>query len=258
MMKSRIRQLLPASVVRMYRRLRLGVESWMNRRKSVEQVFTSIYLERKWGGDAEGGLCSGAGSLDEDAVAPYVGVVRAFLEMEGLSSCRLVDLGCGDFRVGARLAPLAASYVGVDVVRPVVEQNQASHASDRVSFLHRDILRDDLPEGDVCLLRQVLQHLSNDQIRTVLQRVGSRYPFVLITEHYPGQGVSVTPNLDKIHGCDVRVGRRSGVYLDLPPFSLPSERLECLLEAPGAGMGETEDPGVIRTLAYRTEVPLRK
>jgi SAM-dependent methyltransferase len=257
MMKSRIRQILPASLVRMYRRFRLGMESWMNRRRSVEQVFTNIYLGRKWGGDAEGGLCSGAGSLEEDAVGPYIGAVRAFLERENLSSCRLVDLGCGDFRVGARLAPLAASYVGVDVVRPVVEQNQAGHATDRVSFLHRDILRDELPEGDVGFLRQVLQHLSNDQIRTVLQRVGSRYPWVLITEHYPGRGVSITPNLDKTHGCDVRVGRKSGVYLDLPPFSLPSECLECLLEVPGAGMDEAEDPGVIRTFVYRTEVPPR-
>ncbi len=257
-MKSKIRQLLPASLVRIYRRLRLGIESLVNRHRSVEQVFTSIYLERKWGGDSDGGLCSGAGSLNEDAVGPYISAVRDFLEREKLSSCRLVDLGCGDFRVGARLAPLAVSYVGVDVVRPVIEQNQSCHGSDTVKFQHRDILKDDLPVGDVCFLRQVLQHLSNNQISNVLQKVGNLYPWILITEHYPGPGVFFTPNLDKTHGCDVRVGRKSGVYLDMPPFSLPSEKLECLLEVPGAGMGDTEDPGVIRTFVYRTEVPARK
>jgi hypothetical protein len=61
-----------------------------------------------------------------------------------------------------------------------------------------DIIEDKLPEGDLCLIRQVLQHLSNRQISRVLANC-TKFPYLVVTEDvYSGPRVRV--NLDIMHG----------------------------------------------------------
>jgi hypothetical protein len=88
----------------------------------------------------------------------------------------------------------------------------------RVSFLCANIITDELPVADLCLIRQVLQHLTNDEIATVFRRL-AHFPKVIIAEDIPLQPTSF--NLDMSHGPDVRADFGSGVYIDKPPFSLP-------------------------------------
>jgi hypothetical protein len=73
---------------------------------------------------------------------------------------------------------------------------------------------------------------------------------VLVTEHYPSDNPGIRPNLDKVHGADVRLWGNSGVYLTEPPFSLPADEVTPVLEVPGAGMAPGVDAGVIRTYLY--------
>tara|TARA_X000000368_G_C22804784_1_gene611948 strand:+ start:231 stop:455 length:225 start_codon:yes stop_codon:yes gene_type:complete len=40
----------------------------------------------------------------------------------------VVDLGCGDFNVGKRIAPLFESYTGVDIVEKLEERNNSIFA----------------------------------------------------------------------------------------------------------------------------------
>jgi hypothetical protein len=56
--------------------------------------------------------------------------------------------------------------------------------------------------------------------------------------------------LDK-QGPDIRLYWNSGVFLDQPPFSLPSARLEEILSVPGTPIWKGEDPGEIVTWVYR-------
>jgi SAM-dependent methyltransferase len=162
---------------------------------------------------------------------------------------RFVDLGCGDFRVGRQLLPLCSSYIGIDIVKPLVRSNQEKHGSSTIQFEHLDIVNDELPDGDVCFVRQVLQHLSNDQIVQIIQKL-KKYKWVFITEHYPSDNNKIKPNLDKAHGGDIRLYNNSAVYLAEPPFSLPNELLRQVLEVPGAGIEGRYDRGVIRTFLY--------
>ena len=69
----------------------------------------------------------------------------------------MIDLGCGDFRVGRRLMALAPSidYVGVDVVPELIADNTRRYAGPRVSFRQADITADALPSGDICLIRNL-------------------------------------------------------------------------------------------------------
>jgi SAM-dependent methyltransferase len=183
---------------------------------SVRQVFTRIYENREWGG--ESGLYSGTGS-DDPVTGQYCGFVRSFIAQNGIT--RIVDLGCGDFRVGSRIASAGGSWIAVDIVEKVVEADRKKYAAlGNVSFECRNIIEDDLPPGQLCLVRQVLQHLSNAEIVAVVGKLRA-YDYALVTEHFPAASVRLRPNRDKPHGFDTRVHERSAVVLDKPPFCVP-------------------------------------
>ena len=121
-------------------------------------------------------------------------------------------------------------------------------------FQYADAAEDALPQGDVCFLRQVLQHLSNKQIVAILRKL-TQYQHVLITEHVPLESNLFRSNLDKVHGADIRVYRNSGVYLDRDPFNIPASKLTLVLEVPGTYLGPQVHPGVIRTWLYEPSNP---
>lgn len=223
--------------------IRVARERW-RRRRSTEDVFTKIYAEKLWGSDGRD-FCSGPGSHAEHVVTPYVSRMRELLREVGAERLCVVDLGCGDFHVGHQLADLCGYYVGVDVVKPLVDRNTASFGTSRIEFRHLDMIRHVLPDGDICFVRQVFQHLSNRQISAILPKLES-YRSSFITEHHPSAKRFVRANLDKLPGGDTRLENGSGVFLDEPPFSVPKHRLKLILEV-DASLGS--DEGVIRTFA---------
>ena len=109
--------------------------------------------------------------------------------------------------------------------------------------MHLNIVEDDLPEGDVCFVRQVFQHLSNGQIIRVLKKL-KKYRGVYITEECPVKKNGVKPNLDKVHGADTRMHLNSGIFLSEAPFNLSKQALKVVLEVPYLA-------GVIRTILYK-------
>lgn len=222
----------------------------VRRLASPERVFTEVYGQRKWGDPAaEKDFDSGLGSSASSAVETYISALKRLAVDKGFAGKTFVDVGCGDFGVGGKVLSLANSYIGVDVVAPLIERNRRMFAGTNAKFEQIDATRQPLPPGDVCLLRQVLQHLSNKQIAVILPKL-RQYEWVVITEHVPTDANLAQPNLDKVHGADIRVCRNSGVYLDKPPFNIPSEKLSLVLEVPGTNLGSGVHPGVIRTHLY--------
>lgn len=246
------REWIPQPARRLYRRLRRWNLKRREKRSTPREVFSEIYERGLWGESLDD-LSSGGGTIHEKYVEPYVQLVARCSDALGLARTRLVDLGCGDFVVGRRLVERLGDrvdYVGVDVVPGLVDRNRDRFAAPGVRFECLDIIAEPLPEGDLCLVRQVLQHLSNQQIQSVLAKL-SQYPLVLVTEHQPSDAASARPNLDKVHGFDTRVGRGSGVFLEHPPFSVDPGRLELLLEVAYSDFDTPLDQGVLRTYALR-------
>ena len=99
------------------------------------------------------------------------------------------------------------------------------------------MIEDPLPDGDVCFVRQVLQHLSNDQILKILPKLAA-YKYVFVTEHIPTRTKSYTPNVDNPHGPDVRLYWNSGVFLEQPPFSVPVSKMREILSVRGTSFVE--------------------
>jgi|RhiMethySRZTD1v2_1073278.scaffolds.fasta_scaffold201572_4 SAM-dependent methyltransferase len=212
--KQLLRRWLPPWALNRYRQLRYG-ETWFDfEDRSLKEVFTHIYRQNVWG-RGEDGLYSGPGS-DPAVTAPYVAAVREFIRSEHIRS--VVDLGCGDFRVGKQMLAPELRYHGVDIVDDVVNRNKQLFGSRDVAFSCLDATREDLPAGDLCLVREVFQHLSNEQIAKVLVRC-RRFPFVIVTERVASPDRLTTPNVDIRQGPNTRADIGSGVVLDAPPFS---------------------------------------
>jgi hypothetical protein len=219
----------------------------LNRRRNTADVFADIYRTGRWGGEGE--MHSGAGSVHEGIIRQYVFAVRDEIERLGMSGKCFVDIGCGDFRVGSRVASFAGSYIGVDVVPALIKHLSEVHRSERTSFRCINAIDDPLPEGDVCFVRQVFQHLSNDQILRILPKFEA-YQHVFITEHIPNRRKPYTPNLDKTQGPDIRLYWNSGVFLDKAPFSVPASKIREILSVSGTPVWSGEDPGEIVTWVY--------
>jgi SAM-dependent methyltransferase len=207
----------PSPIRRMTRRIKRRARWIHNARQPVAAVFREVYERNLWGG-AQGTFYSGPGSESHAATA-YAEGIRSFIASRKIKS--IVDLGCGDFRIASRFVTDDVSYVGVDIVEPLVRQNTALYHSDKVSFACLDIIDDELPDGELCLIREVFQHLSNAQILKVIPKL-RRFKHAVYTACQPALGAPCTPNRDISHGVDTRLWLGSALFLDQPPFNVPT------------------------------------
>jgi hypothetical protein len=235
---------LPQNVATAIRDWRIERFKQRSLNMSTEEVFTRIYAEGIWGAsrDSETPFYSGSGSHDEPVTNAYVEQISTFLS-QFPTKPDIVDLGCGDFSIGARIRPYCANYIACDIVRPLIEFNSKRFADLDVDFRVVNLATDPLPEGDIVFIRQVLQHLSNAEIAAALPRIVERYQYLILTEHIP-VNIHFQPNLDKRAGCDVRLDVGSGLVLTEPPFSLKPVESRILCDV-------QDESGRIQTIAYR-------
>ena len=209
--------------------------------KSRAAVFESIYRDGSWGGRAEGeDFYSGSGSRQPAIVEPYVAAVSRFLDGLGKRPV-VVEIGCGDFHVGSRLVDSCDQYVACDIVGSLIERNRQRYRRSRLRFEVIDAVKDPLPQGDVLIIRQVLQHLSNADIAQIVRKFAG-FRHLIVTEHLPSIEL-FTPNLDKPTGFDTRLKTSSGVVLTAEPFNLQHQSSFMLCEVP-------EHVGIVRTIVY--------
>lgn len=189
-----------------------------------KQQFTNIYEKNLWGGNA-GEFYSGSGSYREDLIAPYIEWLSSFIVQENIQN--IVDLGCGDFNVGSRLTSMVSHYTGVDIVEKVIQSNIKKYGNDNVNFMCLDIVSDDLPDGELCLVRQVLQHLSNAEIQRILDKL-KKYKYSVIVEMVYDKAKAHQYNADINMDRSTRRNQKSRVYLEEAPFCKEIEIIKIL------------------------------
>ncbi len=180
----------------------------------TKEAMEQVYEMNLWGGNTSD-FYSGEGSHDAEIVAPYIEAVISFLNSfkDPITVC---DLGCGDFNVGKELVKHTKKYVAVDIVTDLIAHNKLTYKEEHLEFHCLAIAVDDLPSGDCALVRQVLQHISNDEIQRVVSKL-TDFKYVILTEHLP-EGDFV-PNKDIISGQGTRLKKQSGVNVLAPPFN---------------------------------------
>lgn len=192
-------------------------------KKAMEQV----YKMNLWGG-RKSEFYSGDGSHNSEIIKPYINTLTSFLTSfkEPLTIC---DLGCGDFNVGKEFVKYSKKYIAVDIVSDLITHNKSIFKESNLEFYCLDIAVDELPTGDCVLLRQVLQHLSNNEVLNIIKKL-TNFKYVILTEHIP-QGEFI-PNKDIISGQGIRIKKQSGLNLLAPPFNFKVKEEKQLLSIP--------------------------
>ena len=179
-------------------------------RAAMEQV----YDLNLWGAN-ETKFYSGEGSHHSNYVEPYITVVSSFLSSFSIPPV-VCDLGCGDFNIGRQLVKYSSNYIGVDIVNDLILHNKKIFNQKQLEFKCLDLAKDSIPAGDCAIIRQVFQHLSNDEVQQILNKL-YQFKFVIITEHIPKY--NFIPNIDILSGQGNRLKKKSGLDLASPPFN---------------------------------------
>lgn len=138
-------------------------------------IFTSLYEQREWGDG------SGQGSTIDFNEEEYIPFLRNYINEKRIKS--IVDIGCGDWQCGPALyfgLPTLVSYTGYDAYEGVIKNNQNRYGNECFKFIHTDIQTTALQDAELCILKDVLQHWTNKEITTVMDRLVQQYPRILI------------------------------------------------------------------------------
>lgn len=177
---------------------------------SHRDIFNQIYSNNLWGSG------SGTGSLAENTVE-YRKYLQNFIRANQIRS--VVDIGCGDWQFSKLIDWRGIRYIGLDV-SDVVLSNTQKFAREGVSFLHADARTDPLPKADLLIMKDVMQHWSNDDILSFLPRLGN-FQQALITNGFH-------PALRHLINNDIRAGLVRPVDLRSGPFNLSGSYIQWL------------------------------
>ena len=153
----------------------------------MEKIFTQIYEKNAWGNNNNNEYkgSSGGGSSIEYNINTYIPFLKKFIIENNIKS--IVDLGCGDFRCGRLIYDdLDISYTGYDTYKKVIDYNNKETNKDmpKYSFIHLDFYnnKDIIVNSDMCILKDVIQHWSLDNIYNFLDFLveNKKFKYILI------------------------------------------------------------------------------
>lgn len=159
---------------------------------NIKEEFTRIYREGQWG------LKSGIGSTLENSV-DYVLAVRAFMVRHHIRS--IVDCGCGYLQLTKHFDLSGIKYTGIDVVEQVI--NEVKEEFPRYTLFCGDFMDMDLPEADLLICKDVLQHLPNSIVATFLRKT-THYKYRLITNDI-GNNIFRDPYVTRDQYCGLNI-----------------------------------------------------
>lgn len=170
--------------------------------RTHKEIFTEIYDKNIWGG-------SGGGSSPENTVE-YRALLQKFLRDYNIKS--VVDFGCGDWSFSRLIDWTGIDYNGLDIVHSVIDSNRVKYTKPNIHFY----VWDDYTSigADLLILKDVLQHWSNDQIDEFLygvlnpsqKSIPVGFKYILITNT---QGESE---------CDIEPGQCRGLSAKFEPL----------------------------------------
>jgi hypothetical protein len=148
--------------------------------------------------------------------------------MHELRVGHLLDVPCGDWNWMRHVDLSGIRYTGGDIVRAILDRNNASFGSERCRFEYLDIVSGPLPRADLILCRDCLVHLNfKDGLAALEQFRKSGAKWLLTTTFTERSG-----NAELREGDIWRP-----LNLEKPPYNLPKPE-RCLNE------GCTEDGGL--------------
>ena len=191
---------------------------------SPEEVFTTIYTTNKWG-DAT--TRSGKGSTLD-----YTQRLRDELPalLKALETQTLLDIPCGDFHWMREVSLPVTHYIGADIVKPMIAENERRYSNTQRRFMALDLLEDELPQADTIFCRECLVHLSFADINRALANIKATGATYLMTTNFP------EINRNK----DIVTGKHRVLNFCTAPFNWPAPEKQIVEHEGDARRGRKE------------------
>lgn len=143
----------------------------------LKHTFSEIYSKGVWNDNDSKIPKSGPGSTLENSES-FVKFLDNFCESHKIGS--IVDVGCGDMTwMHTTKSFSICNYTGIDIVPSLIESHRSKYP--KQTFLNLNAITEELPSGDVVIVRDVLFHLYHDDIRKLLQNIRGKYKYYLLT-----------------------------------------------------------------------------
>ena len=187
MFKQIIKKIIPKSFLKLIKNYLDTLRLKKFKKLSNEEVFRKIYDEKLWTPDDKKehfNYYSGLGSHSHEFTEVYLKEVNKFL-MSFNNKQNVVDLGCGDFSIGSQIRKNCNDFIAIDIFDEIIEANKKKFKDMRVEFKAIDFTNNKIPKADICMLRFVLQHLSNESILNFLKLSADNFKYIILTEHLP-------------------------------------------------------------------------
>ena len=139
----------------------------------TKSKFSHIYANHVWGGESKSGIGSNVANA-----RPYVERLQPLIDDPEVE--RVLDLGCGDWTFSQHLDLTSVEYVGIDIVPDLVNELTERYGAPNIEFVAGNFLDMDLPDADLLICKDVLQHLSREQVDRFIERL-AQFPRALLT-----------------------------------------------------------------------------
>jgi hypothetical protein len=172
----------------------------------TESFFTSIYKTNAWGSKE---TVSGHSSTLVRTETLRSNLPTLFEELYIKS---ILDCGCGDFNWFQKI-PLESTiqYLGVDIVEPIIVQNQNNYSKENIHFQKMNVLEEPPETADLWILRDVCGLYSYDECRVFLKK------FIESTSKY----LAITSIEKTDENVDGMLGTWRALDLRKAPFHFP-------------------------------------
>jgi mannosyltransferase OCH1-like enzyme len=170
--------------------------------------------------------------LDTEHYKEYINYIVNYIVLNKISS--ITDLGCGDItifnEIMIRLEQLKYNciYNGVDVVKDIINMNKETFPQH--NFYNKNIINEELPKADLCIVSDVLQYVTNKDVIEIINNIKKHnYKHILICENVINSSVWKNKklfNVDKPTNIKTRLDYNSyGLFIDVEPFNVEGNEL---------------------------------
>jgi len=142
----------------------------------MEKLFTNIYKKDIWGS-------SGTGSKFGPDNKWYLKELRGHIDKYGLKT--IADIGCGDWEIFKHfIFKNDETYTGLDCVEFLINDLTTKYKTHNINFLSQDVSTN-IPSGyDIVILKDVIQHWTDEYIKHVLPKIIKNNKYVYCVNGY--------------------------------------------------------------------------
>jgi hypothetical protein len=145
-----------------------------------EEIFSFIYKNKLWGENESKSGYASSKAFNKNFYTPFI---KYFILSNNIKS--IVDLGCGDFNSSFFIYNDIKNifYEGYDCCKEIIEENIKKYLN--FNFKHLDLLKnkEKIKDAELYILKDVLQHWANDDIKKFLDYIYEfkNFKYLLIT-----------------------------------------------------------------------------